>query len=54
MYVIVILLVLCLLVIECCCHWSQLKATYLLTYVGNTILICAIMSIRILVISATM
>jgi len=28
----VILLVLCLLVIQCGRHWSQLKATYLLTY----------------------
>jgi len=27
----VILLVLCSLVIQCGCHWSQLKATYLLT-----------------------
>jgi len=27
----VILLVRCLLVIQCSCHWSQLKATYLLT-----------------------
>jgi len=30
----VIILVLCLLVIQCGCHWSQLKATYLLTYHG--------------------
>ena len=26
----VILFVLCLLVIQCGCHWSQLKASYLL------------------------
>jgi len=29
----VILRVLCLLIIQCSCHWSQLKATYLLTYI---------------------
>ena len=28
----VILLVLCLLVTQCGCHWSQLKATHLLTF----------------------
>jgi len=27
-----LLRVLCLLVIQCGCHWSQLKATYLLIY----------------------
>ena len=26
------LFVVCLLVVQCGCHWSQLKATYLLTY----------------------
>jgi len=27
-----ILLVLCLLVIQCGCHWSELKATFLLNF----------------------
>jgi len=31
----VILFVLRLLVIQCGCHWSQVKATYLLTYYNN-------------------
>jgi len=30
------MLVLCLLVIQFGCHWSQLKATYLLTYLYHT------------------